>query len=68
MSDLVTWILVGLIAGVVSTIVVSAATRSIRRRRLEKALGESPSRGESQPDTGAIGDRSDILHRARRRF
>jgi hypothetical protein len=68
MTDLVTWILVALVVGVVATIVVLAAIRASRRRRLEKALGDSPSRGESEPDTGAIGDRSDILHRARRRF
>jgi hypothetical protein len=68
MYDPLTWILIGLVAGVVIAIVVLAWIRTLRRRRLAKELGESETLGESEPDTSVIGDRSDILHRARRRF
>ena len=68
MYDPLTWILIGLVAGVVIAIVVLAWIRTLRRRRLARELGESETLGESEPDTSVIGDRSDILHRARRRF
>jgi len=68
MYDPLTWILIGLVAVVVVAIVVLAWLRTARRRRLARELGESETLGESEPDTSVIGDRSDILHRARRRF
>lgn len=68
MYDPLTWILIGLVAAIVVAIVVLAAIRTSRRRRLAKELGDDPTSGESEPDTSVIGDRSDILHRARRRF
>ncbi|MDN4639833.1 hypothetical protein QCD70_06235 [Agreia sp. PsM10] len=68
MYDPLTWILIGLVAVVVIAIVVLASIRVSRRRRLARELGESETLGESEPDTSVIGDRSDILHRARRRF
>jgi len=68
MYDPLTWILIGLVAGVVIAIVVLAWIRTLRRRRLARELGETETLGESEPDTSVIGDRSDILHRARRRF
>ena len=68
MYDPLTWILIGLVVAVVVAIVVLSSIRATRRRRLARELGESETLGESEPDTSVIGDRSDILHRARRRF
>ena len=63
-----TWILIGLVAAAVVTVVVLAFVLTVRRRRLARELGDSETLGKTEPDNSVIGDRSDILHRARRRF
>lgn len=76
MADTTTWIIVAAVVVAVVAIVLGSIVVSRRRHRLDQSVsGESdrdvvrPVAGEGPPATDeALGDRSEIFHRARRGF
>ena len=63
-----TVLIVGAIVLIVAAIVVVSIVVGARRRRLARELDDSRVLDGEAVDDSAIGDRSEIMHRARRGF
>jgi hypothetical protein len=78
MADTTTWIIVAVVVVAVVAIVVASIAVGASRRRHQREIDAiadvtdsetgRPESGTAEPTEAALGDRSDILHRSRRRF